>query len=222
MRPRIIFMVGGHESHPANAQAQQIIAWLGAEYACHTAEGRAAFEHLNECDLLVLMGQHWTGLHEEYRSPSEAHRRNFEKYVQGGHPIVTVHSAISSYDDWTRFAELVGFEWLRGVTSHSPLGEFDIDVLNTGHPIIEGVSNYRIHDELYCDVGTTPGMEVQVHAQATWAQRRHPMIMTAVGGRMAGAGKTTFLANGHDRKTYLSPALQQIWINTVRWSLSAE
>jgi hypothetical protein len=84
MRQRLIFMVGGPDFHPVNAQAEQIIDWLGPAYACHMADSLAAFEHLSECDLLVLMGQHWTGFEGRYRSPSEVHRRNFEKYVQSG------------------------------------------------------------------------------------------------------------------------------------------
>jgi hypothetical protein len=89
MRPRIIFLVGGPDFHPVNAQAELIIDALGSEYACHTAESLAAFEHLSECDLLILMGMHWTGRGADYRPPSDVHRRNFEKYVQLGRALVS-------------------------------------------------------------------------------------------------------------------------------------
>ena len=114
MRPRLIFLVGGPDFHPVNAQAAAIIDWLGDEYACHTAESLAAFEHLTECDLLVLMGMHWTGWDERYRSPSDVHRRHFEKYVKSGRPVLAAHGAVASYDDWPRFGELVGFTLIRG------------------------------------------------------------------------------------------------------------
>src|SRR5205823_82628 len=121
MRPRLIFLVGGPDYHPVNEQAHAIIEWLGTDYACHTAESLAAFEHLTECDLLVLMGQHWTGWEGRYRSPSETHRRTFEKYVQSGRPILSAHGAIASYDDWPRFAELVGFHLNWETASPSPI-----------------------------------------------------------------------------------------------------
>jgi type 1 glutamine amidotransferase len=222
MRSRLIFMVGGPDFHPVNAQAEQIIDWLGPDYACHMADSRAAFEHLSECDLLVLMGQHWTGFEGRYRSPSEVHRRNFEKYVQSGLPILTAHGAICSFDDWPRYGELVGFTWVNKITSHSPLGEYTVEVQRTGHPIVAGMSDYTIHDELYHDVHITPGLDVQVHAEAPWHGRRLPMIMTATGGRMIGAGKTVFLANGHDKQTYRCPAMKQLWTNAVGWCLAKD
>ena len=220
MRPRLIFMVGGPDFHPVNAQAEQIIAWLGPDYACHMADSLAAFEHLSECDLLVLMGQHWTGFEGRYRSPSEVHRRNFEKYVQSGLPILTVHGAICSFDDWPRFGELVGFTWTHGVTSHSPLGDYTVEIVRSGHPIVADLDDFTIHDELYYDVGITPGLDVQVHAEAPWEGKRLPMIFTARGGRMAGACKTAFLANGHDKQTYRCPAMEKLWLNAVRWCLA--
>ncbi len=218
-RPRIIFLVGGPDFHPVNAQAAIIIDWLGADYSCHTAESLAAFEHLSECDLLVLMGMHWTGWEGRYRSPSDVHRRNFEKYVQSGRPILAAHGAIASYDDWPAFGELVGFSWAWGTTSHSLIAEHEIQVLRTGHPIVEGLSNYRVVDELYYDIRITTGLEVQVHAQAEWSGRKLPMIMTAQAGRISGAGKTTYLANGHDVRSFESPAMRKLWVNAVRWSL---
>jgi type 1 glutamine amidotransferase len=220
MRPRIIFHVGGTDIHPSAKQARHIIEWLGEDYLCHTAESLAAFEHVNECDLLVLMGQHWTGLKEEYRSPSETHRKNFEKYVQSGKPLLTAHAAICSYDDWPRFGELVGFTWVWGTTSHSPLDEYPIHVINTGHPIVAGVNDFSIHDELYYDIRITSDMDLQVHAQSKWQDRNLPMVMTAEGGRIAGAGKTAYLANGHDMQSFQNPAMQKLWMNAVKWCLA--
>lgn len=35
------------------------------------------------------------------------------------------------------------------------------------------------------------------------------------GGRAEGAGRTAFLANGHDLHTFECPALKQLWVNRV-------
>src|SRR5262245_14369206 len=96
-RPRIIFHVGGPDCHPSSDQAGMVIDWLGPDYACHKADGLSAFEHLNECDLLVLMGQWWTGFEGRYRQPGDVHRRSLEKYVHRGGPVLSAHAAISSY-----------------------------------------------------------------------------------------------------------------------------
>src|SRR5262245_44956072 len=148
MRQRLIFLVGGPDFHPVNEQAAAIIEWLGPDFACHTAESLAAFEHLEECDLLVLMGQHWSGWEGRYRPPSNVHRRNFQKYVQSGRPILSSHAAVASYDDWPRFGELIGFSLRWDAAKASPVDDYRVRVRPSGHPIVDGLSDFQIHDEL--------------------------------------------------------------------------
>lgn len=221
-KPRLIFLVGGPDFHPVNQQANLVLDWLGDGYAHHTAESLAAFEHLVECDLLVVMGQHWTGWEGRYRSPSEVHRRQFEKYVQSGRPILAVHGGIASYDDWPRFTELIGFTLNWETAKPSPVGEYAVRTRPTGHPIIEGVDDFTITDELLPDVQITRGLRTQIHADAKWGDRKIPVIYTAQGGRILGAGKTAYLALGHDMTTMRSEPLRQIWINAVQWCLAEE
>jgi len=221
-RPRLIFLVGGPDFHPVNAQAPVIIDWLSAGYACHTAESLAAFEHLNECDLLVLMGMHWTGWVGRYRPPSETHKRAFEKYVYSGRPILAAHGGIASYDDWPRFGELVGFAWDWQTSARSLIGQHEVHIRPSAHPIVDGITDFSIVDEICYDLKVTAGLEYHIHADAEWAGRKCPMVLTANGGRISGAGKTAYLANGHDMRAYASPALRQLWINAVAWCLKDE
>lgn len=219
MRTRLIFLVGGPDFHPANEQAATIIDWLGPDFACHTAESLAAFEHLEECDLLVLMGQHWTGWEGRYRPPSDAHRRNFEKYIQSGRPVLSSHAAIASYDDWPRFAELIGFglHWVSA--KPTPIDRYSVEVRAPEHPILQGVSNFHLTDELLPDVRYLDPERTEVLAETYWDQRRIPSIVTMKGGRILGAGTSTYIALGHDMDSFRSPELRQIWLNAVRWSV---
>jgi type 1 glutamine amidotransferase len=217
---RIIYQVGGPEFHPVERQAREIATWLGDEkYQHERFDGLAAFERLDDADLLVLMGLHWTG-GEKYQPLRRDHQKAFESYVASGRPIIAHHGAIASYDDWPRFGELVGFTWIWGKTNHSPIGEYDVRVLPTSHPIVAGMSDYRIHDELYYDIAMTPGLAVTNHAEAEFGGRRLPMIMTGTGGRIDGAGKVAYLANGHDMAAFACGAMKQMWLNAVAWALS--
>jgi uncharacterized protein len=223
--PRIVFHVGGPRFHPVDDQAGLIADWLGAGYTCRILEGLNAFEALDACDLLVIMGLHWTGMDADwagnldYHPLEERHRRAFEAYVASGRPLLAHHGAVASYDDWPRFGELLGFTWIWGTTAHSPMGDYRVRVLPTGHPVVSGVDDYDIRDELYYDVAITLGLEPAVHAQAEWEGRRLPMVMTASGGRIEGAGRTAYLANGHDMEAFGCPALRPLWINAVNWLL---
>jgi type 1 glutamine amidotransferase len=45
------------------------------------------------------------------------------------------------------------------------------------------------------------------------------MIVVGQGGRVEGAGRTLYLANGHDLRAFAAPALRRIWQNAVRYAL---
>jgi hypothetical protein len=81
------------------------------------------------------------------------------------------------------------------------------------------VVDWIIVDELYYDIRISPGMDVTIHADAEWAGRRVPVVLTAEGGRIQGAGKTAYLANGHDMRAFESDELQKLWTNAIHWCL---
>ena len=214
---RIVFHVGGPAFHPTDLQANQIRRWLGPDYHCTIHEGASAFDHLNDADLLVLMGLYWTASHIAYVPPADGQKQALERYVASGRPLLAHHGAIASYDDWPRFGHLTGFSWIWGKTNHSPLGTYTINVPRSDHPVTRDVSDFQIFDELYYDIQITPGLNLTVHASARFNGRDFPMILTAVGGRTPGAGKTAYLANGHDLRAFEAAAIRQIWLNTIEW-----
>ncbi len=222
---RIVFHTGGPAFHPVAEQAQLIAGWLGEGYDCRIADGLEAFDLLDDCDLFVAMGLHWTGMNAEwagsmaYHPLQPRHKEAFETYVASGRPIIAYHGGIASYDDWPRYGELLGFTWVWGVTTHSPLGDYTVNILQTGHAIVAGLQDYTLYDELYYDVKVTAGLQTEVHATAEWEGQARPMIITAEGGRVEGAGRTVYLANGHDLRAFACPALPRLWQNAVRWSL---
>lgn len=229
--PQIHVLTGG-PYHPVTAQFQLFQKQLGTRAQISFFEGAEAFDHLNGCDLLVCGGLHWTGSDPEkhqwpegvqrcgYVRPTERQKQAYVEYVASGRPLLGWHGGIASYDDWLEFGTLLGFRWDWQVTSHSDYGEYAVTVEPTGHPVLEGVSDYRLQDELYYNVQVTPGLEYAVHAFAALPNNvRFPMIMTGEGGRMAGAGRTAYLANGHDLQSTACEPFQKAVINTLEWLL---
>jgi len=223
---QIMFHTGGPAFHPVAEQATMLMGWLGERYQYAMYDGVDAFEHLEACDLLVLMGLHWTGMSADwcgnlaYRPMDEEHRHAFESYIASGRPVLAHHGAIASYDDWPRFGELLGFTWVWGTTTHSPIDTYQVQALPTQHPIITGVYDYTIYEELYYNVRVTPGLAATVHAATSWEEHPAPMILSAQGGRTPGAGRTVYLANGHDLRAFEAPMLKTIWVNAITWLLA--
>ncbi len=225
--PRIHVLTGG-PYHPVTAQFQHFQADLGDRARISFYEGVEAFDHLDDCDLLVCGGLHWTGSDPDkhvwpegvqrcgYTRPTEKQKAAYGSYVASGRPLLGWHGGIASYDDWPEFGILLGFRWDWRVTGHSDHKEWDVEVCPTGHPVVEGVSNYRLVDELYYNVQMTTGFDYAVHAHGKWPEH-HPMIMTGEGGRIAGAGRTAYLANGHDLRSTSCETYRKAVINTLLW-----
>lgn len=219
-KPKVIFHIGGHDFHPVYDQVKLLSAWLGEEFLCHSAESLAAFEHTAECDVLVFIGMYYSGWQGRYRTPGDLHRRAMERYVGSGRPIILVHGAIGSYDDWPRFGELVGFSWKRRTPCFAPLAEYAMRVSTEIHALTHGVNDYALFDAPPCDVEIASDMQRLVHVRTSWLEREIPIIVTGQGGRTAGAGKTAYIGHGHELKSMAHPAVQQLWVNTVEWCLT--
>ena len=220
-KPKVIFHVGGPEQmHPATEQARCVAQWLGEDYDCELHDGIDAFDRLEAADLLVVMGMHWTGMTGDnfgnltYRPPEARHKQALEDYAAAGKPIVAHHAGVSSYDDWPRFAELVGWQWVWGQSTHSPFDTWTIRVLDD-HPTVTELRDFEIEDELYYQIRVAEGLDAQVHAVADYEGMALPMVSTAE----PAMGRRVYLANGHDMRTFACPALKRLWESSVRWAL---
>jgi type 1 glutamine amidotransferase len=240
----IVFQTGG-PFHPVDAQAKHIQSWLPSDWKIKSAFGTDAFEQLGEADLYVAGGLHWTGLKDlstligsepeppiwasaqiekhPYIPPTEAHKAEFRKFVQSGRPILAFHSGILSYDDWPEYGRLLGYRWEQGITDHTLYAEWKVKT-RSSHSIVRNVPDYQLIDELYYNVQVEAGMNQKMHAYAEFGPEqtrpaKFPMVITGAGGRIAGAGKTAYLANGHSLKTFECSALRPLWINTLTWLL---
>lgn len=231
-KAKLIVVLSGGPFHPVSEQFEQLEAKLGSNYKVECYEGIDAFDHLKDCDLFVAAGLHWTGSAPDrdprvegfqpgdYVRPTDAQRDAYCRYVASGRPVLGWHGGIASYDDWPEYGRLLGTRWDWKVTSHTAYDHWHVEVLPTGHPVVEGVSSYDLKDELYFNFQITPDLDYAIHARADFHGVTFPMVLTGEGGRVEGAGKMAYLANGHSMESFSSPAFQQIACNTIHWLLA--
>jgi len=235
---RLLFQTGG-PWHPLPRQAELIRSWLPAHYALETAFAADALDRLDDADLFIAAGMVWPLLDQSmpsaaweqagipahpYVRPTERQKENFRRYVASGRPVLVFHGGILCFEDWPEYGRLLGFRWDWGYTGHSKYAVWPVAVTaDDPHPIIAGVRDFRIHDELYFNVVIPPEADVRVHAKARFGEWvEFPMVMTIDGdaGRTPGAGRSAYLANGHTLQSLEPPAIRQLWRNALDWLLA--
>ena len=137
-------------------------------------------------------------------------------FANAGKGIVLLHPGVwLNYPRWPEYnAQIVG-----GMSrSHDRLGEFEVKVLNTTHPITRGVpESFRITDELYYFTPAPAGTPIEVLAQTSTAKgtnKQHPSVWVVKHPKARIAG----IALGHDARAHDLPAFKTLLVNAVKWA----
>lgn len=156
-----------------------------------------------------------TGFTRRERLPDGSRKLHYEltdaqedglyRFVRGGKGLVGIHGT----GWWTggRHAELTGghANW------HPPGLRFTVKVEDGGHPILDGISDFEVDDEIYMSAYDPT---VHVLASASWSNVNHPMAWTHTFGQ----GRVFFTTLGHGPNTFEVPAVQRMVTNAVVWA----
>jgi hypothetical protein len=126
-------------------------------------------------------------------------------YVHDGGGLVGIHGT-----GWwipARSVPLIGghANW------HPPGLTFDVTIDDDDHPIMKGIEDFEVEDEIYMSAWD-PG--IHVLASATWQDKQHPMAWT----HHYGEGKVFYTTLGHGPNTFEVDAFQQMIVQAVKWA----
>jgi type 1 glutamine amidotransferase len=166
---------------------------------------------LGEYDVLVM----GTGFTRSQRDPdgtvkrlkdlTPEQERGIFDFVRGGKGFVGIHGT-----GWWIGGEAVALcgghaNW------HPPGLEFTVNVEDANHPIMAGLSDFTVNDEIYMSAWDPT---VQVLATATWADRKHPMAWT----HGYGQGRVFFTTLGHGPNTFEVEPVRRMLGSAALWT----
>ena len=129
-------------------------------------------------------------------------------YVRRGHGLVTLHTAAGTNKDSADWAALVGSQIQSGV-----IEKHTARVVDSGHPITEGVRDFEIDDEIH---ELTPTATYRTLIDADFkGQSRQPLVYV----KDEGDGRTVHLAHGHAIAGVSNPTWQELFRRSVRWAI---
>ena len=151
-----------------------------------------------------------------------------KEFIRSGKGFVCLHISGCVPEDWREYLEITGGGWVSGQSFHPPYGQFTVDVSDSAHQGVSGVSGFTTNDELYMGLDMKDGNDVFITGTAAegthpWGPDRTPKHMP--GGtfplgwtRSYGNGKVFVLLLGHDGQSFKTPEFQQIVLNGIDWA----
>ncbi len=123
--------------------------------------------------------------------------------------FIGVHGASSSFQNSKAYLRMLGARFL----IHPPLGEeYRFQVIKPDHPIMQGVSDFTLMDELYL-MERYPPFETLVICD--YRGFLHPIVWT----KSYGLGNVFYTALGHGEEQINQKVFQKMIINAINWKL---
>ena len=138
-----------------------------------------------------------------------AEEKALVSFVEGGKKFVGIHSATVVDEENLKYIEMIGGRFI----NHSPHHEFTVKVADPGHPMVKGLKDFEIEDELYVLDRTPPAASVLL--TAFWKDQAQPMLYLRAHGR----GKVLYNALGHSQVAYENPNFKKIVLQGMEWLL---
>ena len=130
-------------------------------------------------------------------------------HVRTGGGFFGLHTAAAS------FREARGYHGMLNAffDGHSPYMDFTVNVTHDDHPITEGLTDFKVTDELYY-LKHEPGMSYHLmHAYDETKDERHVMAFYHPYGK----GRVFYFALGHDMAVLENPNFQTIICRGALW-----
>ena len=183
---------------------------------------------MNGYDALVFNTLRVNSPNFEHMALSENEQHGMKEFISSGKGFVCIHISGSLPEAWQEYHDITGGGWIGGTSFHPPYGKFTVNVSDSKHAGVRGVTDFTTNDELYMGLAIRGGNDVFLTGTAEdgthpWGPERQPMNMP--GGtfplgwtRKYGDGKVFVLLLGHDGQSFKTPEFQKIVLNGVDWA----
>jgi type 1 glutamine amidotransferase len=169
------------------------------------------YENLQNYDVLCL-----NRLPVEEGDPPDYIKESITQFLTEGGGLVASHFAVASVQNWRDSIHILGAMWVNGKTFHKPYREFQVNVEDANHPIVEGVDSFMTNDELYYNLLTRPDTNIVLSAneELFGDSIAYPMLATHT---FYGA-RCVYMVFGHDAQSVATPEYRQILAQSIEWA----
>ena len=136
-------------------------------------------------------------------------------YVQRGGPLMLRHLSSAIFAQDAEWKHRIGGVWLPGTSMHPPISDATVTVKTDAHPIVAGMTDFPIYDEMYSYLQTDPA--ITVLATHTYEGIEHPLAWATE----AAGNRVVYDAIGHGIEAYDAPSAIDLLQREARWLIGA-
>ncbi len=180
-----------------------------------TEPERLTQDFLENYDVLL---SNWNGFGKNKPAPwSDALKTAYVEFVCNGGGHVVVHAGSSAFFDWADYHAICLATWKNG-TKHVKPHEFEVRISNPGHPIVQGLENFKTTDELWFRPFVQPDATVLAESFSKTTGNWEP---AALAGQF-GKGRCFTLLLGHNAEFMQTEAFQSLLLRGAAWAATSK
>lgn len=216
---RNLIMSGGvaHDYARTSPILSDILVEVGVTSEIHEDFGVLEDGRLVGFDMLTLNCVRWTcdqtphWRDDWHFELSAAARRGFLNFLAQGKGLLALHGATICFDDWLEYRKILGAWWEWGYSGHAPLQEHVMHVRTGAHPVVEGIGDFAVTDELYTHPRIADSIEPLI--EADWEGKTHPILWL----REYGNARVCYNALGHGIEAFEHPVFRALIQRGALW-----
>ena len=204
-------VTGGHEydtSFYTLFQNQPDLRW---DHRLHRASAEAFDRNLAEkYDAVVL--------YDMAQNITEDQKRHLTAFLDGGGGLVVLHHALASFQNWPEYSRLIGGKYFLKPGGDQAASGFQHDtwiqvkVEDPQHPVTQGLSAFRIYDEVYNHCWVSEEAKVLLTTDHPNSNKALAWISPHPRARVV------YIQLGHGEPAHSHPGFQRLVAQAIRWA----
>jgi len=168
-----------------------------------------------------LVVSNWNTWPDNKLRLSKQWENDFEKYVNEGGGVLSLHAGASSFYDWEAWHRIGIGRWGKE-THHGAPTRGKVYGFDQNHPITKGMNAFYIMDEIWEKTDIYPESKAIGSLSATDEKDGHPIDVQSVFVSQTGKGRSFFTTLGHDERALLNSGLQTLLLRAAQWCAGRE
>jgi type 1 glutamine amidotransferase len=213
---KTLIITGGHgfEREPFFEvfKANPEISFLAAE---HSKTNASAYDRSDLADYDVIV------LYDMPKSITETQKASFFGILRRGTGLVVLHHALVSLQEWPEYEKIIGGRYPESASKSGAVTdtvgyqhdvEFPVLIVAKNHPILAGLENFQIKDEIYW--GFRVGNDVTPLISTTNPKSGKPLGWC----REQEKSRIVYLQLGHGPSAFQNENYRRLVAQSIRWA----